>query len=312
MPLISIIIPVFNREFLVEETLISIINQSFTNWECIVVDDNSSDNTFSVLKKYQEIDFRIKVLKRPDSFKKGANSCRNYGFKLAKGKYIKWFDSDDLMKPNHLEIAIENLISHDLDFVITDCINFEHSTNLALNKPYDFNRKDSEINLENFVLNKIGWITNDFLGKKEILNHLSFNENITDGDEYNFFIKFLHHSKNGLFIDEVLSLRRIHEGSISIINRKGDFDLILAKIHYHNANDLRFYNNKKMIRWFLSQYMYCAYKIAINKKKIPNLINAIGLICIYYSIYRAMLFLGGLISSYIFKKGFKIIQLARK
>ena len=77
--LVSIIIPTYNREHLIGETLNSIIAQTHTNWECIVVDDGSTDNTEEVLKNYKEKDKRFIFLKRPDNLPKGANTCRNIG-----------------------------------------------------------------------------------------------------------------------------------------------------------------------------------------------------------------------------------------
>ncbi len=85
--LISIIIPVYNREKLLAFTLDSIINQSYQNWECILVDDCSTDSTFFLMQEYQKKDKRIKAFKRPLSLRKGANSCRNYGFLQASGSY---------------------------------------------------------------------------------------------------------------------------------------------------------------------------------------------------------------------------------
>ena len=104
-PLISIIIPTFNRAHYIQETLDSILNQTYINWECIIIDDGSEDNTQEVLAKYLKKDVRFQFHIRPENRPKGANSCRNYGFELSKGDLIKWFDSDDIMLPNHIEIA---------------------------------------------------------------------------------------------------------------------------------------------------------------------------------------------------------------
>ena len=82
-PLVSIIIPVYNREFVLVETLKSIIQQSYHNWECILVDDGSTDGTMTLLQKYKDIDARIKTLTRPNNLLKGANSFGNYGFSVS-------------------------------------------------------------------------------------------------------------------------------------------------------------------------------------------------------------------------------------
>ncbi|MFT5892137.1 MAG: glycosyltransferase involved in cell wall biosynthesis, partial [Dokdonia sp.] len=99
---ISIIIPAYNREAIIGETLRSIQKQTFTNWECIVVDDGSSDATFQVVTAFAKADSRIKLHKRPEQLLKGANACRNYGFEMSEGAYVNWFDSDDLMLETHL------------------------------------------------------------------------------------------------------------------------------------------------------------------------------------------------------------------
>ena len=75
--LVSIIIPTFNRAHLLGETLNSVINQTYSNWECIVVDDGSSDYTEQLMEFYIQKDPRIIFVRRPDNRPKGANACRN-------------------------------------------------------------------------------------------------------------------------------------------------------------------------------------------------------------------------------------------
>jgi len=95
---VSIIIPVYNRELLLPETLNSILTQTYVNWECILVDDGSTDDSLSVCNSYAQQDVRFKVFSRPASIVKGANGCRNFGFQQSDGEFIQWFDSDDLME----------------------------------------------------------------------------------------------------------------------------------------------------------------------------------------------------------------------
>lgn len=102
---ISIIIPVYNRPALVAECLDSILAQTNPNWECIVVDDGSTDNTWEVLESYAEKDERIKVFKRHRE-PKGAPTCRNIGAELANGDYFVFFDSDDILFPYAIEQKI--------------------------------------------------------------------------------------------------------------------------------------------------------------------------------------------------------------
>jgi glycosyltransferase involved in cell wall biosynthesis len=90
--MVSVIIPVFNRAELISETLNSIIEQTYKNWEFIVIDDGSTDYTDELLKFYCEKDSRISFYHLPKDQPKGANACRNYGFEMSSGEYVKWFD----------------------------------------------------------------------------------------------------------------------------------------------------------------------------------------------------------------------------
>ena len=107
--LISIIIPTYNRASILGQTLDSVLRQTYTNWECIVVDDGSTDATDKLLAKYCMLDPRFKYFKRPKEKLKGGNVCRNLGFELSKGGFIKWLDSDDLLSDDLLFSQINTL-----------------------------------------------------------------------------------------------------------------------------------------------------------------------------------------------------------
>ena len=106
-PLVSIIIPTYNRANLILETLNSVKLQSYQNWECIIVDDGSTDTSEEVITAFCRMDERFKYYKRPENKPKGANSCRNLGFEYSKGDLINWFDSDDVMFEDFLEKKIK-------------------------------------------------------------------------------------------------------------------------------------------------------------------------------------------------------------
>lgn len=312
-PKIAIIIPVYNREKLLSDTLNSILEQTFSDWECILVDDGSTDDSLSVLKKYQQKDQRFKVFSRPKELKKGANTCRNYGFLQTVASHIKWFDSDDIMLPGHLEIAFITLKENNLDFVVSDTINFNHDSGDFLEKPYNFDKKEALINAKNFALHQTCWITDDFLGTRQIVEKIKFNEYIVDGDEYNFFIKLMQQPFKALFIDEILTHRRIHENSVTLKNQedKNKYLAIIATLKFQTANDLVVFNNKELIRWFLSGYMYHAFLLISNKKEVPFYKPAFKLIWRYFSFIKACAFLIALNTQKYFNKGYRILKYAR-
>src|SRR5690606_5297620 len=106
-PLVSVVIPTFNRALLLKRCISSVIDQTYQNWELIVVDDGSTDGTSDLLEMYISSDKRVKYFKRPNNRKKGANSCRNIGIKKSNGQYIAFLDSDDEWRDRRLEYAIK-------------------------------------------------------------------------------------------------------------------------------------------------------------------------------------------------------------
>lgn len=108
-PKVSIIIPTYNRAHLLGETLESVLAQTYENWECIVVDDGSTDHTDELLEFYDKKDSRIQFYHRPSHKSKGANACRNYGFEVSKGEYIQWLDSDDILNKDKVGSQVKAL-----------------------------------------------------------------------------------------------------------------------------------------------------------------------------------------------------------
>jgi glycosyltransferase involved in cell wall biosynthesis len=118
LPVVSVIVPVYNRETYVIQTIESVIAQSYKSWQLILVDDGSAEATLRVLYKYLSLDDRIKVIER-DRSPKGAPTCRNIGLKEASGQYIIFLDSDDLLAPDCLDGRIHFFGSNpSLDFGI--------------------------------------------------------------------------------------------------------------------------------------------------------------------------------------------------
>ncbi|RJE70871.1 glycosyltransferase family A protein [Reichenbachiella sp. MSK19-1] len=102
-PLVSVIIPSYNREALIAETLQSVLSQTYPNWECIIVDDGSTDNTKGVVQQFIKKDKRFKLFDRHRE-PKGAPTCRNIGATKSKGEYLIFFDSDDIMLSDMIKI----------------------------------------------------------------------------------------------------------------------------------------------------------------------------------------------------------------
>jgi glycosyltransferase involved in cell wall biosynthesis len=102
---ISIIVPCYNQAQYLDECLQSVLNQTYQNWECIIVNDGGSDNTEEVAKKWIDKDKRFKYLYKENG---GLSSARNAGIKLGKGEYILPLDADDYISTNYIEECLKN------------------------------------------------------------------------------------------------------------------------------------------------------------------------------------------------------------
>ena len=117
-PLISIIIPTYNRETFIIETIKSVINQNVQNWECFIIDDGSTDNTEELVNNLIKDYNNIKFIKR-EKQSKGASVCRNIGAQNANGDYLVFLDSDDLIKYNFIYERTLILKTHSTkDFIV--------------------------------------------------------------------------------------------------------------------------------------------------------------------------------------------------
>jgi glycosyltransferase involved in cell wall biosynthesis len=102
---VSIITPMYNAEKTIEMTIDSVFSQTYSKWELLVVDDQSTDRSVDRVIPYTERDSRVKILQMPKN--SGVASARNYGMKNARGRYVAFLDSDDWWKPEKLEVQLQ-------------------------------------------------------------------------------------------------------------------------------------------------------------------------------------------------------------
>ena len=255
---VSIIIPLYNREVLIIETLESIVAQSFEQWECIIVDDHSEDKSFEVVQAYAKEDQRIQVFKRPDHLKKGANSCRNYGFSKSKGKYIQWFDSDDLMLPQMLASKIKGF-QNEYDFVATRFSLFKKENSITTTPNFSIKRGL----IADYLCGDIPINTPMVLWKRDIVVQEKFNEVLTRAQELDFISRiFIKKEPKGIVLSDTLVKIREHGESITgNYNRGGKNETSdEIKIRYNIHNTYKDYKEATL-------YMYYkAVKNGLQKK----------------------------------------------
>ena len=309
--LISVIIPAYNSEKFINECLNSITGQTYLNWECIIVDDHSTDATFQIALSYAAADNRFRVFKRPNSKNKGANSCRNFGFEKSKGVYVKWFDSDDIMLKNHLEIVVSELSKNKHDFVITESEIFGIETKSR--RPYHYDEK-IEVSSENVAKNLTGWLICDMTFYKSSIQDIALNEYLRAGQEYNFNVRILDRGLKGIIVNKVLSLYRQHDDSISVKTRENNLKYLTTQcdIKYQTFLDLCQSCDKNLKKWFLEGYMRIAFELASNKILHKNILMAAGYIANLFGLIRSVIFVFGILLGFITGRGYNLVKYSRK
>ncbi|MDK2771720.1 MAG: glycosyltransferase [Flavobacterium sp.] len=213
--LISIIIPTFNRAQLIEETLVSIERQSYKNWECIVIDDGSKDNTKQIVDNFVKKDNRFHFFVRPNNRKKGGCTCRNIGFENAIGEYILFLDSDDILEDFCLQRRMENVAN--LDFVVFQSKLFTDTPQDAKFIPNLLHKPTSDF--ERFITKDYPWNISATLLKKEFLlqNNGIWDENLAIHQDIDFYLNILSKKPNYKKIDAIpdVAIRMGNEGKVS-------------------------------------------------------------------------------------------------
>ncbi|KFC58151.1 hypothetical protein FEM08_30730 [Flavobacterium gilvum] len=322
--LVSIIIPTYNRAYLIGETLESIIVQSHENWECIIVDDGSTDNTASLISNYIKKDNRFQYHQRPLDRKKGANACRNYGFELSKGEYLKWFDSDDIMHPNFLEKQVQVLEQkQEFDFCNSLSKKFTKSV-FDANENFNPEIIFDENSICNFIIGKLFFLTPSSLWRRKFLqDKLLFDETLYNAHETDFNFRRLIEGAKFCYLEDVLFyVRRGHSSidSESINNPfslQSQFDYFQKIFDYLNSennflDDVKTLQLKKYVMYRLIHFFYqlrliLGYKECINNFKII-LKNLLSLKTSIFSLVRILM---GIIIILFFKKGYNLISIKK-
>jgi teichuronic acid biosynthesis glycosyltransferase TuaG len=116
-PLVSIIMPVFNSAKYIQESINSIISQTYSNWELLIVDDLSTDDSWRIISEFKNVDLRIKIFRNPINL--GSGYSRNFAIEKACGSYIAFLDSDDIWLSNKLTTQISFMEENRVHFSFT-------------------------------------------------------------------------------------------------------------------------------------------------------------------------------------------------
>ncbi len=292
--LISVIIPTYNRKKTIVRAINSVLKQTYKNWELLIIDDGSTDNTKSVLKKYLSNNsityYKTKNL--------GVCHARNFGIKNARGKYIAFLDSDDEFKVNRLKSGKEEMGDGDVDFIL--CNFDEFRENKKIKKRFNY-KKSFNITKDDIVKYKVPMSASYMFIKKQLAEKVLFDEGLPSSNDFDFVLKctdkgsMLFSDKRIVNTYKTFKIKRIstnYEGKISgyriILNKtkKGFYNLDkeskkeLLKRTYFNLLLFCFISNKLSLgRNFYKEFLgefprernNVKFKILIFSLKFPKI-----------------------------------------
>lgn len=218
IPKISVIVPCYNQAQFLPETLDSVLAQTHENWECIIVNDGSTDNTEEVALKYCKQDERFVYLSKKNG---GLSSARNAGLNVAQGEYIQLLDSDDILLPRKFEVQLEDLENNSSDFSVCNYLLFSNDLNNTFEQCNKLNGK--------YELTKVGLLYNwnetfvfppiCYLVRRQFLfqNEIRFDEGLKASEDWAFVVSCkLNHARFSIpQEDMVLALYRRHENNMT-------------------------------------------------------------------------------------------------
>lgn len=210
--LISIIIPAYNAEYFIEETIQSVQDQTYENWELIIVNDGSTDQTEKVALTKAESDSRIHLISIKNG---GVSNARNSGIKKSKGNYIALLDADDLWQPNNLEFKMVALNQNDeIDWVFSDMYEIDENSDIQGIAP-----EGTDINILDNILLWNGEVVpgpcSNIVLRKSCIQKVLFDTNLSTAADQDFCIQLVANGFKGLRIPEPLWKYRVLSNSMS-------------------------------------------------------------------------------------------------
>lgn len=246
---VSIIVPVYNGEKYIKKCIGSILNQTFQNFELILVDDGSKDNSLEILKKFEQIE-KIKIYYQNN---KGPSAARNKGIEKARGEYLIFVDVDDWIENDYIEILLNEIENNKLDLVT---IGYNDISKYGVFSVNDFYKKNRALTKQEILLNIFngtGGVPWGKIYKRNIIkvNKIKMNENIFMCEDQLFVLEYcLNSEKVGNLNLNKYNYNRLNENSIS------------SKI------DIRYYTN---FLFYLKELEKILKKYKVEKKLVDKI-----------------------------------------
>lgn len=287
---ISIIVPVYNKEKYIGNFIKSVINQSYKDFELILVNDGSTDNSMEVAERIlKNIDINYKMISKKNG---GQSSARNLGIREANGNWLVLLDSDDCIQKDYLKIMHNEAIKNNVDVVICD-IN-EVKEDKIFEESVRTNEKEIKTGKDffaDFIMHRISIGPYSLMIKKEYIDKINvkFDEKSQYSEEFTFITQLLYQAENVVHIKEKIYNYCLRDGSVStganidkILNGYKQIQ-VYSEIYKKNENKYdKMYNKYALPRWILATARFTAknlpykeYKELMTKLKAKNQIKCL-------------------------------------
>jgi glycosyltransferase involved in cell wall biosynthesis len=268
-PLVSILIPSYNRADLISETFDSVMAQTYLNWECLVIDDGSTDQSVQIIEEYLQKDSRIKFFQR-NLEPKGAPTCRNIGLNHAVGDFVIYLDSDDLLAPYCLSQRVILFQQYsDCDFIVFKSLLFDNQPEDA---QFVWNIDTEEDDLLRFLRMDALWQTSGPIYKRDYLIQMKgFNEDLPFWQDFDLHLRCLMNNANYNKFFDLPADVYIRKGRNDTISRKislfDNKDILLKRINFYrklrssftknqeSENKQAIYTVDSMLYFFCAQFL---------------------------------------------------------
>lgn len=215
---VTIIVPCYNQARYLPDALQSIYLQSHKNWECLIINDGSTDHTKEVAFEWNKKDSRFRVINKRNG---GLSSARNAGLAESKGDYVQFLDADDIIHPEKFRLQLES-INPEANYAISYCDYFSSKENNLLEPfPYHispaFKTKNYLIELINRWEKSLSIPCHCFLISNKILkeNKIIFDETLKNHEDWDFWMTIFRYNPSVFYVPEQLATYRIHSSSMS-------------------------------------------------------------------------------------------------
>jgi glycosyltransferase involved in cell wall biosynthesis len=293
---VSIIIPCYNQAEFLEETLGSVLKQTHTNWECLIVNDGSTDVTEKIAQQFISKDQRFKYFFKENG---GLSSARNYGLDQSTGNYIQFLDSDDFIDSTKLQLSLKELSRHENSDIKIAISNFRMFENKVTNWSQPYCALKPEFFSFKSVLYQ--WDA-DFsipihcgFFDATLFKSLRFNENLKAKEDWVMWVQLFQTNVKTLYIDQPLAFYRKNPESMTATQSMAAdylkayqyFKTILTETEFFQLSQviiLRYYSSNSKFKKLLSITKQSnSYKLGLGIKKI---LKKLGVLSIFKTLFN--------------------------